>query len=94
MRHETCGKILRNRKQNRTKSKFVGEHRPLVQTFKILKSIDKVESEKLFTKLSHGAGTTRLAGDPWNLGERGKAKKELGLQTFVLEKATNPRNWC
>ena len=73
---ETCGKILRNRKQYRTKSKFVGEHRPLVQTFKILKSIDKVESEKLFTKLSHGAGTTRLAGDPWNGRNLGREVKQ------------------
>jgi ribonucleases P/MRP protein subunit RPP40 len=54
----------------------------LMQTFKILKGIDGVDSTKLFEKVDHTAGT-RLGMDPWNLKKK-KARKEVRAHSFAL----------
>jgi hypothetical protein len=43
----------------------------MMQVFKIIKGVDKVNPDQLFAKITHGTGT-RNATDPWNL-QRGKA---------------------
>jgi len=54
----------------------------MMQVFKIIKGVDKVNPDQLFAKITHGAGT-RNTTDPWNL-QRGKAKKEVRLHSFGL----------
>jgi hypothetical protein len=54
----------------------------LMQTFKIVKGFDKVDSEKVFKKMTHRAGT-RLAADPWNL-QKDRATKEVRMHSFSV----------
>jgi hypothetical protein len=52
------------------------------QTFKILKGVDRVEPDQLFSRV-RGEVRTRLSADPWNLQKK-RARKEVRLHSFGL----------
>ena len=59
----------------------------MMQVFKIIKGIDKVSLEKLFTKVDHTAGT-RNAVSQTNLKKK-MARKEVRLNSFSLRVVDN-----
>ena len=58
------------------------KHQDLMQVFKILKGIDKVDPDKLFSKVSHSVGT-RNAADPMNLQKK-RARREIWQNSFGI----------